>query len=510
MARSETLAHLLPLASRRYGGKPALVCGDKNITFCELNQLALRFARALLTLGVGPGDRVTLYCHNCLEWIISYYAVARMGAVLNPINIMLTGDEVHYIASDCEAKAIIAPADKATLLLDLKKKTALESVIVCGDSPPTGAFAFDELLEKSSASEDEHVAIKAESSDLASIMYTSGTTGHPKGAMLTHGNLALNAVLTASMHVRTSKDITVSALPLCHVYGSVVLNSTMASGGTLVLLERFEEAVALGAIKKHRATLFEGVPTMFMRILNAPELEGCDLSSLSRCTTGGQTMPISKMQAVEERFGCPLLEIWGMTELGGCGTTHPLYAPSRLGSIGLPLPGVECRVADPSNSFPTVSRGEVGELMVRGPIVMQGYYGDAASTRETIEADGWMHTGDLARMDKDGYLFMADRKKDMIISGGYKVYPAEVERVVAMHPAVAMVAVGRQRDAIKGEVPKAYVVLKRGTAGEETSIIDFCREHLAAYKVPRSVQFVDDLPKTSTGKILRRKLDTLD
>ena len=487
-----------------------MVCDDKNITFCELNQLVLRFARALLTLGVRPGDRVTLYCHNCLEWIISYYAVARLGAVLNPINIMLTGDEVRYIASDCGAKAIIAPADKAALLLDLKNETALESVIVCGASTPTGAVAFDELLAISSGSEDEQVVMNAKSSDLACIMYTSGTTGHPKGAMLTHGNLALNALLTATMHVRTSKDITVSALPLCHVYGSVVLNSTIASGGTLVLLERFEEAVALDAIKKHRATMFEGVPTMFMRILNASALQGCDLSSLSRCTTGGQTMPISKMQAVEELFGCPLLEIWGMTELGGCGTTHPLYTPSRLGSIGLPLPGVECRIADPLNCSQTLSRGEVGELMVRGPIVMRGYYGNAASTRETIEADGWMHTGDLAHMDSDGYLFVADRKKDMIISGGYKVYPAEVERVLAMHPAVAMVAVGRQCDPIKGEVPKAYVVLKRGTAGEEISIINFCREHLASYKVPHSVQFVDDLPKTSTGKILRRKLDTLD
>jgi long-chain acyl-CoA synthetase len=239
------------LAASRYGGKPALVCSDKNVTFCELNQLVLRFARALLTVGVRPGDRVTLYCHNCLEWIISYYAVARMGAVLNPINIMLTDEEVRYIASDCGAKAIIAPADKAAMLLDLKKETALESVIVYGASAPTGAVAFDELLEKSSVSANEHSPIKAESSDLASIMYTSGTTGHPKGVMLTHGNLTLNAQLTATMHVRTSKDITVSALPLCHVYGSVVLNSTMASGGTLVLLERFEEAVALDAIKKH-------------------------------------------------------------------------------------------------------------------------------------------------------------------------------------------------------------------------------------------------------------------
>ncbi len=505
-----TLGHLLPAAAERYGYKTALACGEATFSFNELNQRAIRLARALRALGIQRGDRVTLYSHNCWEWIVSYYGVARIGAVLNPINIMLTGDEVRYITSDCGAKAIIAPAEKAALLLAVKKDTPLETIVLYGDSAPAGTLAFGALLAESEAGTGDDVPIEAAPDELSTIMYTSGTTGHPKGAMLTHRNLSLNGALTATMHVRTSADTTVTALPLCHVYGSAVLNGTIVSGGTLVLLERFNEVAALRAIEQHHATMFEGVPTMFMLILNSPEFDKHDLLSLTRCTVGGQTMPLAKMQAVEERFRCPLLELWGMTEVAGLGTTHSMYAPNRLGSIGVPLPGVECRIADPANPSAALPSGEVGELMVRGPIVMRGYYGNEAGTRETIEPDGWLHTGDLAHMDADGYVFIADRKKDLIITGGYNVYPAEIERVVAMHPAVAMVAVGGQPDPVRGEVAKAYVVLKHGASADEASIITFCREHLAAYKAPRAIQFVPDLPKTSTGKILRRQLKTLD
>jgi len=277
-----------------------------------------------------------------------------------------------------------------------------------------------------------------------------------------------------------------------------------------VLLERFNEVEALAAIEKYRATMFEGVPTMFMYLLNCPELDKYDLSSLTRCTVGGQSMPVPKMEAVEERFGCPLLELWGMTEIAGLGTTHPLYGRNRHGSIGIPLPGIECRVAQLDEPSLAVESGQVGELMVRGPIVMQGYYGNPKATSDTIEADGWLHSGDLARVDSEGYIFIVDRKKDMILTGGYNIYPAELDRVISGHPAVAMVAVGRRKDEMKGEIAKAYIVLKNGMTATEAEILSFCREHLAAYKTPREVQFVEDLPKTSTGKILRRELNKLD
>jgi long-chain acyl-CoA synthetase len=245
-------------------------------------------------------------------------------------------------------------------------------------------------------------------------------------------------------------------------------------------------------------------------MLAHPDLAKFDLTSLTRCTVGGQTMPVAKMEEVEKRFGCPLIELWGMTELAGLGTTFPSHGPHKLGSIGIALPHVEARIADVADASKSMPRGEVGELMIRGPIVMQGYYGNEAATRETIEPDGWLHSGDLAHMDEEGAIFIVDRRKDMINSSGFKVFPAEIERVIAAHPAVAMVAVGGQPDELKGEIAKAYVVLKPRAAADAEEIIALCRKELAAYKVPRAVQFVPDLPKTSTGKIMRRELPKLD
>jgi long-chain acyl-CoA synthetase len=320
----------------------------------------------------------------------------------------------------------------------------------------------------------------------------------------------LNSSMFANMNVRTAVDTAVTAVPCAHVYGNVVMNGAFLTGMTLVLMPRFDADIALALIQRRGATVFDGVPTMYMYMLNSPKFGEYDLSSLTRCTVGGQTMPVSKMQEVEARFGCPLLELWGMTELAGLGTFHPLYGRNRLGSIGIPLPYVECRIAAADDPTQTAPPGEAGELMVRGPIVMQGYFNNERATKETIEPDGWLHSGDIAVKDEDGYIFIVDRKKDMIITAGFNVYPAEIERVVASHPAVALVAVGSQPDPLKGETAKAYVVLRVGASTDEASILAHCREHLAAYKVPRSVQFVADVPKTSTGKIMRRELRTLD
>jgi len=263
-------------------------------------------------------------------------------------------------------------------------------------------------------------------------------------------------------------------------------------------------------IARHKATIFDGVPTMYMFMLNSPAFADADLSSLTRCYVGGQTMPVATMKAVEEGFKTPLIELWGMTEIAGLGSTHPLYGTNKHGSIGCAMPYCELRIADAENAAKTMPRGEVGELMVRGPIVMIGYFGDEEKTRETLESNGWLHTGDLGTMDEDGCVYIVDRKKDMILTGGYNVYPAEIERVLASHPAVALAAVGKQEDELKGEIAKAYVVLKEAKIVNEAELIAFCRERLAAYKCPRKVQFVSDVPKTSTGKIMRRELFRLD
>ena len=328
--------------------------------------------------------------------------------------------------------------------------------------------------------------------------------------MQSHRAVMLNAAMTAQMHAKSSLDVVVNALPCPHVYGNVVFNGAMLNGLKLILHARFDAADMLASIQAHKATMFDGVPTMYMYMLAHPDLANFDLTSLTRCAVGGQTMPVAKMQEVEKRFGCPLIELWGMTELAGLGTTFPSHGPHKLGSIGVALPHVEARIADVAEPSKTMPRGEVGELMIRGPIVMQGYYGNEEATRETIEPDGWLHSGDLAHMDEEGAIFIVDRRKDMINTSGFKVFPAEIERVIAAHPAVAMVAVGSQPDELKGEIAKAYVVLKPGAAADAEDIIALCRKELAAYKVPRAVQFVPDLPKTSTGKIMRRELRKLD
>jgi long-chain acyl-CoA synthetase len=245
---------------------------------------------------------------------------------------------------------------------------------------------------------------------------------------------------------------------------------------------------------------------MYLRLLSHPGLAQFDLTSLRLCTVGGQTTPVNKLEEIQQRLGCPLVELWGMTEIGGLGITHLHDAPRKLGSIGVVLPLCEAKVVDPTDAGKTLPRGEAGELMFRGPLVMDGYWGDPDATREALTSDGWLHTGDIVTQDLEGYFHVVDRKKDVIISGGYKVYPAEVERVIAQHPAVAMVAVAAMLDDVKGHVPKAFVVLHRGAQITAAAIIEHCRRELAAYKTPKAVEFMDDLPRTSTGKTLRRAL----
>ena len=503
----QSLGQILPYAAQRYGDRTALIMGDRSFTFTELDALSSRFAHGLVSLGVQPGDRVTLYAENRWEWIVAYHGILKTGAVVNPINVMLTGSEVEFVAKDCEAKVLVASLEKMEPILDIQSRTALQALVVFGAEAPAPAMSFDALLA-TGRSKFEPVVTGFEA--LSTIGYTSGTTGMPKGAMLSHRAILLNVAMTAQVFGRGPDDVMVNGLPLPHVYGNVIFNGGLWFGGKLVLLERFEAGLALEAIETHRGTFFEGVPTMYMYMLDHPSLKDRDLSSLTRCSVGGQTMPAAKARAVEARFGCELLELWGMTELGGLGTANPSYGMNRHGSIGVPLPYVQCKIVDTEDASKELAANEVGELMVRGPLVMQGYFGNEEATREAIEPDGWLHTGDVARMDDNGLIFIVDRKKDMILTAGHNVYPAEIERVVSAHPAVALVAVGKVDDDLKGELAKAYVVLGQGQSATEEDIIAHCRESLAAYKVPRAVQFVDDLPKTSTGKILRRALSSLD
>ena len=504
----ESIGGIPAEAAKRYGKKTALICPERTLSFDELEALTNRCANALVRLGVKTGDRVTLYSGNCWEWVVSYYGALKTGAVINPINVMLTSGEVEFVANDCGASVVIASHEKALSIEGVKAKSTVKEVIAFGEEAlPDGMLSFNEILGTSS---DAFEMVDIDPESLSTICYTSGTTGHPKGACLSHKSIMLNVAMTALMHQRSDRDTVVTALPCPHVYGNVVMSGAISNGMTLVLHPAFEEKAILQSIQDHKATLFEGVPTMYMFLLNHPELNNYDLSSLRCCTVGGQTMPKPKMEEVEDRFGCPLIELWGMTEIGGLGTTFASNGPIKHGSIGVALPYIEARIADTEDAQKTLPVGEVGELMIKGGIVMQGYYGNEQATGETIEPDGWLHTGDVASMDEDGCVFIVDRKKDMILTAGFNVYPAEIERVLAGHPDVALVAVGSIPDEEKGELAKAYIVPKNSAQPTEDDVIAYCREHLAAYKVPRAVLFVDDLPKTSTGKVMRRELSTLD
>ena len=497
---------LILAAAARFGDKVCLIFDDRRFSFRQIDDLSSALAAGLARQGIQSGDRVSLYAPNCPEWIIAYYGILKAGAVVNPLNLMLSPAEALYAMNDCGAVAVFGSSDKIAGIVPMLGDTQVKLCFAWGTALEE-AMSFDTLLEPDSA---DWIVPDIDPLSISTVTYTSGTTGHPKGAELSHLSILLNTAMTATLHVRTPQDVVVSALPCSHVYGNIVMNAAIAYGMTLVLHQVFDADRIMQSIEQHRATLFEGVPTMYLYMLDSPRLKTCDFSSLTRCTVGGQTMSVAKMEQVIKALGCPLIELWGMTELGGLGATHSAYGPMKLGSIGMPLPHLQVRIVRADPSMENSGAGEVGELQIRGPMVMRGYLNRPDANKETITADGWLCTGDLARIDAEGYLYIVDRKKDLIITGGFNIYPAELERAILEHPDVAMVAVGRIPDAYKGEVAKAYVVMRPGAPPDAELLKKHCRERLAAYKVPRAFRFVDDLPRTSSGKILRRELFKLD
>ncbi|HRI94642.1 MAG TPA: AMP-binding protein [Nocardioides sp.] len=500
------LGQMLTRIAERQPGQIALIASGRSMTYSQLHSDSNRVAAALAESGVQQGDRVALLSQNRWEWIAAYYGVLKVGGVVSPLNVMLTPSEVSYILQDAGVTALLASSEKLVELGDKLAELADLRLVMSLDRAAGYLCVFD-VVEGTEA--DTHPAHQSDPAALACIAYTSGTTGHPKGAMQSHRSLVLNAAYTASMHVRTAADVVVTALPAPHVYGSVVLNSTFMAGGCVVLHERFDPARVLKDIEKYGATMFEGVPAMYSMLLADPTVNGTDLSSITRCTVGGQTIAVSLLQEWENLSNAPLLEVWGMTELSGLATSHALHAPNVHGSIGVSYPGVELRVAPAHDSNGECGPGDRGELMVRGPLVMLGYFGRPEATAEAITATGWLRTGDIATHDGSGRYFVVDRLKDVILTGGYNVYPSEIERVLIGHEAVALAGVAPQADPIRGEVAHAYVVLAPGHTPDADALMAHCREFLAAYKVPRAVHFVGSLPMTSSGKLMRRKFDEI-
>ncbi|MDP9220464.1 MAG: long-chain fatty acid--CoA ligase [Actinomycetota bacterium] len=479
-----------------YPDHPAVKLDDFVLTYAELDNAAARLATLVRDLGIEPGDRVGLQMPNVPAFAVVFFGVLKAGGVVVPMNPLLKAREVEHYLSDSGAKLLFSWQDfAAEAELGAKAAGTAFQPVVPGEFEQLVAAA--EPLAGGPVSRDD--------TDTAVILYTSGTTGKPKGAELTHAGLNKNQAVSARTLFKIGpEDVVMGCLPLFHVFGMVCgLNATIASGATLTLIPRFDPMKALQVIGRDRVTVFEGVPTMYAAMVGVPDRASYDVSTLRTCVSGGAALPVEVLRGFEQAFGAMILEGYGLSETSPVVSFNHPDAERKAGSIGTPIEGVLMRLVDDQGE--PVPDGEVGEIQVAGHGVMKGYWNNPAATEVTIK-DGWLNTGDVARQDDDGYYYIVDRKKDLLIRGGYNVYPREVEETLYEHPAVAEAAVvGIPHDSL-GEEIGAAVALKAGATATPEEIRDFVKERIAAYKYPRHVWIVDALPKGPTGKILRREI----
>jgi long-chain acyl-CoA synthetase len=489
------LATLAEENVRRYGEYTALAFEGREITNIDQQRAANRLAHALGKLGVSAGDRVVVMLPNCPEVLQAYAATLKLGAVVVPVVFLLSPDEVRHILADAEAKVVITSPELAAKVEDWPGTT-----ILVGSGGGPGAIGFEELV---AGERDAFTTVARDEKDLAVILYTAGTTGRPKGVALSHDNLACNARSVASLYELDRERWALGVLPLSHSYGLTLMNAGNILGTRAVLLRWFTPELVLQTIERYRVQSMGGVPTMYVYLLNYPDADRFDTSSMLLWGSGAAPLPLEIVEPFEKKFGGRMQEGYGLTEASPVVSGHRFSGVRKLGSVGQPLPGVEVAIKD--NDGRTLATGEAGEVCVRGRNVMLGYYRMPEETARTIR-DGWLHTGDVGRLDADGFLFIVERKKDLIIRGGFNIYPREVEDVLYAHPKIAEAAVVGMRDPLMGEDVLAFVVLKNGTHAGAEEVMEFCAERLARYKCPKQVRFVDALPKSPIGKILRKEL----
>jgi long-chain acyl-CoA synthetase len=510
-----SLYDLFRQAAEEHRGRNALSFYGTTFEFGRLHALVEKMAASLAAAGVAKGDRVALMLPNCPQYVISFFATIRLGAIVTQINPMYVEREIEHILNDSGAETIVVYAAVYERVKTVLPDSKLKNVIVVdfGDEPEgldAGHHTFGNFLSMDADPAPEVEIDPAE--DVAALQYTGGTTGVSKGAMLTHRNLVANVQQTIDVFVQ-NPDLfkgrrCVGALPFFHIYGlTCVMIFGIRLGVEQVLLPRFEVAEALAVFEKDRPTMFSGVPTMYMALLASGEdLRKHHLHDVMIFNSGGSALPVNLKRSFEESVSKPLFEGYGLSEASP--VTHnnpPFLGEGREGSIGIPIPSTDAKIVDVETGETEMPVGESGELIIRGPQVMKGYLNMPEETERTLK-DGWLYTGDVAKMDEDGYFFIVDRKKDMIVASGYNVYPREVEEVLFEHPDVAeAVAIGVP-DEYRGESVKAFVVKRSGATTTEEEILAFCKERLAPYKAPRAVEFRDDLPKSAVGKLLRRVL----
>lgn len=506
---SLNLAQGLRESAKAHPNKPALVIGETTLTYGMLHAYAQRFAGALQGLGLKPGQHVALMLPNVPQFSIAYYGALYAGLAVVPLNVLLTGEEVHYHLDDSDAVAIVAwegfaeAAGSGFNRTDTCKHLVLAKADPTDVTAPEGALNMTALIGGGAPLAEP---VPTMPDDTAVILYTSGTTGRPKGAELSHFNMFYNAdYVSGRLIPMDGETVALATLPLFHSFGQTVMhNAVLLRGGTIVLLPRFDPTAAFQLMQHHKVTLFSGVPTMYFALLNHPQADTFDLSSLRYCASGGSAMPVEVMKAFDAKYGVNILEGYGLSETSPVASFNVLDRPKKAGSIGLPIWGVEFKLEAADGSTITET-GVPGEICIKGHNVMKGYYQRPQVNAETI-VDGWFHTGDIATRDDEGYYFIVDRKKDMIIRGGFNVYPREIEEVLYGYPGVAEAACIGVPHESHGEEVKAVLAMKPGHTATAEQITAYCKERLAAYKYPRVIEFMDALPKGPTGKILKREL----
>ena len=482
---------------RIYGEYPALVFEGRELTNVDQQRAANRLAHALVAQGVRPGDRVVVMLPNCPEVMQAYAAILKLGAVVVPVVFLLGAREVRHILEHSEARLLITSPE----LADRAEGWPGRVVLVGGEAP--GALGWNALV---TGRPDTFDTVDRQPDDIAVVLYTAGTTGQPKGVALSHRNLTFNARAAASLYELDRAQWSLAVLPLSHSYGLTLMNAGNILGTRAVLLRWFNPELVLETIGRYRVQQMAGVPTMYVYLLNYPDAERFDTSSMRLWGSGAAPLPVEIVEPFEKRFGGRLLEGYGLTEAAPVVSAHRYSGERRLGSVGQPIPGVTVRILDDDDG--EVPTNGLGEVCVRGDNVMLGYYRMPEETARTLR-NGWLHTGDVGRLDEDGFLYIVERKKDLIIRGGFNIYPREVEEVLYAHPAVAEAAVVGRPDPLMGEDVLAFVVARAGQAPSPAEIVAFCETRLARFKCPKEVRVVDSLPKSPVGKILRKELRAL-
>ncbi len=518
---SYNLAALLENSAATYPERTAIVFGETRLSYAQVNGAANQIANLLVATGVRPGDKVALMCPNLPYFSLVYWGILKAGATVVPLNVLFKGREVAYHLADSDAVALFAFQGTPELPIGAEAYEGFGQAEECksffvitadpaGASPIEGAPTLGQGMHGQPPTFE---TVPTDEDDTAVILYTSGTTGQPKGAELRHRNMRDNALAGRELFGADPErpDTYLCVLPLFHSFGQTVIqNGSAAFGGAVVMLPRFEARAALDLMLRERITFFAGVPTMYWGLLGAVD-DTTDVATIARnlrvAAAGGSALPVEVHSEFEKRFGVVIAEGYGLSETSPVASFKPLGAPARPGSIGTPIPGVEMELIDPAGWDPIEwTPDAIGEIAIRGHNVMKGYYKRPEATAEAIGPDGWFRSGDLARRDEDGWYYIVDRAKEMIIRGGFNVYPREVEEVLLTHPAISLAAViGVPHDS-HGEEVKAFVILKPGAEATPEEIVEWSRDTMAAYKYPRLVEIVDSLPMTATGKILKREL----